>query len=113
MLRVKAMKDGYYNSVFQEEGSIFNLLTRTGLRWKDKFNRSKEEVIITPKEQFSENWMELIETLPEPSDAPEVIYVDKEDGKVIKKSTKKKASKSKVADEDKKTEESGNSDKVI
>jgi len=113
MLRVKAMKDGYYNSVFQEEGSIFNLVTRTGLRWKDKFNRSKEEYVDTPENQFSDNWMELVEKLPEPSDAPEVIYVDKEDGKVVKKSTKKKAVKSKDADEDKKTEESGNSDKVI
>ena len=114
MFKVRALENGYYNSVMQKEGSVFNVMARSGIVWTDKYRRTKKEVVHTAKAQLG-SWMEVIEELPDLADAPKIVYVEKEEVSKDKPKTKKSTKKTKKVESktEDKAEESDNSEQVI
>lgn len=58
-MQVRAKKLGYHNHVRVREGEVFTLKERKGL------DRDGKPVIMSPEQQFSMKWMELLDAEPD------------------------------------------------
>lgn len=59
-IKVRAVARGFYGNVLREKGDIFTL-TPIVTKEKSKKNMSMVTVVVQPEEQFSDDWMEIVE----------------------------------------------------
>lgn len=64
-IKVRAIALGFYKNIIREPGEIFTL-TPIITKEKSKKNMSMVTVISQPEDQFSDDWMELVEEKENP-----------------------------------------------
>lgn len=58
-MQVRAKRLGYHNHVRVREGEVFILKERKGL------DRDGKQITMSPEQQFSSKWMELLDAEPD------------------------------------------------